>query len=111
MKITFLIALMGLIMVQAANAELISPLVNENSDESVIEIEYLEDISWEEPAFGSRIPQRDIAEFKEAAEAVEFEWQGQLAVLKEIPYSYPELTRSQLQREVLGKVDREADQD
>lgn len=107
MKLLSIVSLVCVFVSQTALADIISTPINENRDESVIDMQFVDNVNWEEPVFAGRTEQRDIAEFKEVMEPTEVEWQGQLAVLKEIPYSYPELTRNQLNRQVLGKVDKE----
>ncbi len=71
------------------------------SDQCVIDLLYSENVSWEEASFSSQRRQRDIAGFvKQDKVTVGFQWQGDLVVLDEIPYSYPRVSRSALQKKI-----------
>lgn len=74
-----------------------------NKENVVIDSTYVQSVQWEEPSFPSRRAERDLAQMP--AEAPEGEWQGQLAVLKEIPYSYPQLNDRILQLRILGEME------
>lgn len=74
--------------------------------EVVIDNNILDAISYEEPSFSRRANERDIARIEPEIENGDLtSWQGQLVVLKEIPYNYPQLTRHTLELRVLNEIE------
>ena len=72
-------------------------------EQSAIDPLYSESVVWEEAFFASQKRQRDIAQVKEEKVTTRFQWQGDLAILDEIPHSYPRVSRSTLQKRVLAE--------
>lgn len=106
MKTMMLISL--LVMPFMAQAEILNDsLVMEDLDAVVIETQYTDKVVLEEPDFGSRRIERDLAQMKVDTQPNDDEWQGQLVVLKEIPYSYPFLSRHTLQLRVINEIEAE----
>ena len=87
----------------SARAELTTTVADSfDHDEVVIENQWTDNVNWEEPSFSPPKPQRDIAYLKEIdASSIDTDWQGDLEVLKEIPYSYPDLSRLTIQMRTL----------
>ncbi len=80
------------------------PNQQEISEQSVIDPLYSENIAWEEASFTSQKKQRDIARVKKEKILNKSQWQDDLDVLDEIPYSYPQVSRSYLQKRVLAEM-------
>ena len=94
-------------------ADLVNPeLVQE--DNVVIDLTYAQDISWEEPMFASPKSERDLASKNQEDNSDrtdhvgDFQMQGQLSVLKEIPYSYPTTSFHYLQQLTLKEMEAES---
>lgn len=73
-------------------------------EQSVIDPVYSKGIVWEEASFTSQKKQRNIASVKEENTSHEFQWQGNLEVLNEIPYSHPQVSRFWLKKKVLAEM-------
>ena len=73
-------------------------------EQSIIDSMYFENIVWEEASFTSRKNQRSLASIKKENNTHEFQWQGDLEVLSEIPYSYPWVSRFWLEKKVLAEM-------
>ncbi len=78
-----------------------------DSDDVVISAEAFQNLQLEDPVFPSRKFERDVATLNEEVKHQDVEWQGQLAVVKEIPYSYPWLTHTTLQLRTLNEIEAE----
>lgn len=77
------------------------------TDNVVLDEMWLPQLGDVEPLFGRQKAERDVASLKK--ENVKFaEWSGQLSVLKEIPYSYPQMTRRSLAAKVLAEMEKES---
>ena len=77
------------------------------AEDVIIDNSYVDTVRHEEPSFADRKVEREIANLHTNKTSSEFEWQGQLVVLKEIPYSYPQLSRRTLQLRALNEFEEE----
>ena len=78
----------------------------QSQDQAVIDEIYLQNINFEDPSFSDLPQQRDVASLSEDSATSNTLWQGQLRVAKEIPYSYPQLTRNQVEVEALLELEK-----
>ena len=79
-------------------------------DETVIVDLELNTHNWQEPIFSNQPRQREVASRgaeETDSESEFFEWAGEIQVLGEIPYTYPSLSRTTLQRRVLAQLEEE----
>lgn len=109
----FLFVFLGPILfsVNVSYAEFIAGSDMSGTDEDVIiDSRFADDLPREEPSFSNRKVERDVARFQVQSGTQEFESLGQLSVLKEIPYSYPQLSRRTLQMRVLNEIEAEETQ-
>ena len=103
--IKFFSILVILLNIQSAQADLVSSdILNSPSDEAIIANEYFAQINLEDPVFSSRKFERDVAKITAQPSSQELE-QGQLVVVKEIPYSYAWLSRRTLQLRTLNELE------
>ena len=84
--------------------------LNGTGQEVVIDSTILDNVSHEEPVFSKRGRERDVARTDAAVEPGVYDWQGELVVLSEIPYSYPQLSRGTLEARVLNKIKEQESQ-
>lgn len=82
--------------------------VSTDENETVIDSSYYTGLQKEEPVFASMPSARDIASFVPETSSQDLGWQGQLTVLKEIPYSYPAISHHTMQLRVLNEIEQEA---
>ena len=77
-----------------------------SGDDTVIEPKYFELSGLEEPLFVNPNQPRSIAQMAEdLSSAPEMEFQGELAVQKEIPYTYPTISRKWLELRTLNEIE------
>ena len=75
---------------------------------TVIDPSFISMDGWMEPIFSKSGQTRDIASLNEVSEAdVGQPIQGQLEMQKEIPYSYPWMSRHTLELRVLNEIEAE----
>ncbi len=87
-------------------ADLNNNIMNLNKEEVIIDPAYMDAVSWDAPSFPSRKPESDITRQLATNQSQDTDWQGgQLAVLKEIPYSYPQLSDRILQLRTLSEIE------
>ncbi len=79
--------------------------VSSSSDHAVIEDQYFAGLSLEEPVFPTRKYERNVARLHGDDSSPDSEWQGQLSVVKEIPYSYPWLSHSTMSLRALNEIE------
>lgn len=96
-----------------AQAEFIqTQLMDSESNEIVIDEQYITGLELEEPVFSSKKQGRNIAslateETNEETNKHANDTLGQLVVLKEIPYSYPWHSHTQIEEEALAEFEAE----
>lgn len=90
--------------------------LTEEGEEVIIDLSFLAGIQFEDPHFSSPQPEREIAGLDGDEEKSSFweshsnsiEWQGgQIQILKDIPYSYPQLSRYSIEAQVLDELKKE----
>ncbi len=87
----------------------------EEGEEVVIDLSYLAGIQFEDPHFSPPQPEREIASAGDDEKSTfwgsqnnTIEWQGgQIQILKDIPYSYPQLSRNTIEAQVLDELKKE----
>jgi len=93
--------------------------LTEEGEEIVIDLSFLAGIEFEDPHFSPPKLEREIASPSGEEEKSSFgvgknsnvEWQGgQIHILKDIPYSYPQLSRSSIEAQVLEELKKEQNQ-
>lgn len=80
--------------------------LSSDADEVVLDDSYWADVSFEEPLFSGAKGERDVATLFDGSSRSE-EWQGQLSVVKEVPYSYPWLSHGTMALRVLNAMEAE----
>ena len=80
------------------------PNQKEINEQSVIDPSYSKNIVWEEASFADQKNQRNPDSIKKDDTVHEFQWQGDIEVLGEIPYSYPRVSRFWLEKKVLREM-------
>ena len=101
-KFLFVLSFLSFLPLAQAN-DLASPFVVD--DPVVLDETLLPEMGDVEPFFGRRLAERDIASKKNEVPSEASEWQGQLSVLKEIPYSYPYMNSRSLANKVLSEIE------
>jgi hypothetical protein len=82
--------------------------LSSDGSETVIEDQYFISTSMEEPIFANRKRERDLAANPlETSTLASPEWQGELSIQKEIPYSYPWYSHSTMALRVLNEIEQE----
>ncbi len=100
-----LILVLSFVFPLLVQADLNSNLINLNKEEVIIDPAIVEAVAWETPQFPPRKSEIDLTRHIATHESQEGEWQGQLSVLKEIPYSYPQLSDRILQLRTLSELE------
>lgn len=90
-----------------ASADMSPEVLLQPEDWVVLENQWTNEVTLEDPVFSARASERTLAAF---AEEVDDSYQdgdlsGQLSVQKEIPYTYPSLTRRTLQLRTLAEIE------
>ena len=110
MKILILLITVGLSFQAWTQTEFVGGASESEQSETAIEQQWFVNLDLEEPVFSSRKFERDLAAYSYDKKPQGLGWQGQLAVVKEIPYSYPWLTHSTLQLRTLNEIEKEESQ-
>ena len=92
--------------------------LTEEGEEVVIDLSFLADVQFEDPHFSPPKEEREIASAGEevkssfwGSRSSNMEWQGgQIQILKDIPYSYPQLSRNAIEAQVLDELKKEQKQ-
>lgn len=90
-----------------AVADLTDDIVREpaSMDDVVLDESFLQDNDWSEPTFSSQGRQRDLAAAKSSDGDQHADSIGELAVQREIPFTYPVVTRLTLQHRTLNEIE------
>ncbi len=90
-----------------AQAEFVGAEITSDDNEAVIEPIFFNDLTLEDPVFSSRKSERDIASKENIESLTQREVQGQLRVVKEIPYSFQWVSHQTMQLRVLAEIEEE----
>ncbi len=98
----------SILLTTIVQAEFVGAGLVSDENEAVIEDQFYQDLSLEEPLFSSQKPERGLAGLREddVAPAPQ-EWQGQLSVVKEIPYSYAWVSHATMRLRALAEIEEE----
>ncbi len=105
--IRFLCLIAAVVFSQSASAEFVGTDLMSDDNEVVIEPEIVDNVALEEPIFSSRKSERNIAAADVETTPSNREFQGQLRVVKEIPYSYAWVSHQTMQMRVLAEIEAE----
>ncbi len=103
MKTFFTFLLLGLLSSQAV-AQL-DGAISMDENETVIEERWLKSNDLEEPHFPERKSERTVSSLYDEQSTETLEWTGHLSVVKEIPFSDPDLSRATVQLRALAELE------
>lgn len=87
-------------------ADMAPEILIQSEDMVVIEEAFTADLTLEDPVFSSRKSEREVAALiREDVSFQERDLSGELSVQKEIPYSYPSITRHRIEGQVLAELE------
>lgn len=104
--LSLIFCVFGLLITPFASADLVEDMARSiASDDVVINDEILSEISWNDPIFSRQGEQRNVASLTDEANDTEGEFIGELSVQREIPFTYPTVTRRWLEQKTLNEIE------
>lgn len=104
MKLFFLLLSLGFYSLQSQAQSDAGITMDEN--ETVIEEKWFNNTDLEEPMFPSQKAERRVSSLHDDSSSNEkIEWSGHLSVVKEIPFSEPDLSRITVQFRTLNEIE------